>query len=294
MTDVVRLTGLRATGFHGVFAHEKREGQEFVVDVVLEGDLSVAGRSDRLEDTVNYAVVADLAHDRITGPSFDLIEALAEAIAGDCLSLDRVASVEVTVAKPAAPIPHSFADVSVTIRRRHPAPIVIALGGNLGDRAATLRAAVADLRALPGVRVTAVSPLVETDPVGGPEQADYLNAVVLAESTLDPAALLARLHRIEASHGRVRSVRWGERTLDLDLIQYGTPGRFDEVRSDDPEVTLPHPRAAARPFVLHPWRLVDPGAVLRVGEQVVGVDRHTDGLDLSGVRPGPQWPGGAP
>lgn len=146
MTDVVRLTGLRATGFHGVFAHEKREGQEFVVDVVLEGDLSVAGRSDRLEDTVNYAVVADLAHDHHR-PLLDLIEALAD---GDCLSPDRVASVEVTVAKPAAPIPHSFADVSVTIQRRHPAPVVIALGGNLGDRAATLRAAVADLRALPG------------------------------------------------------------------------------------------------------------------------------------------------
>lgn len=294
MSDRITLAGLRAEGCHGVFDHEKRTAQTFVVDLVLHTDLMPAGHSDRLADTVDYAAAADLAYARITGPSVDLIEHLAESIAADCLTLDRVTSVEVTVHKPSAPITYSFADVTVTISRRRPAAVVIALGGNLGDRAATLRAAVADLTALAGLTVTAISPLIESDPVGGPDQPDYLNAVVLGSTTLPPADLLAALHRIEARHGRTREVRCGPRTLDLDLIQYGTPGTFDEVRSEDPELTLPHPRAEERAFVLYPWRFVAPDAALRVGDQVIRVDRHTETMDLSGVRPGPDWPGGVP
>ena len=177
--DAITLTGLRGKGFHGVFDFEKATGQEFVVDIVLHADLRAAGASDDLADTVNYGVVADLAMARLTGPSFDLIEALAEAIASDVLALGELVAVDVTVHKPTAPIAHAFADVSVTIRRRRTAEFVVALGSNLGDRVATLGAAVEELRAAPGVRVDAVSQLVETDPVGGPEQADYLNAALV-------------------------------------------------------------------------------------------------------------------
>lgn len=290
MTDRITLTGLRGRGFHGVFEFEKREGQVFLVDVVLEADLRAAGRSDELADTVHYGVVAEQAMARITGPAYDLIEALAEAIADDCVAMPGVRRATVTVHKPGAPIPHEFADVAVTVVREPAVPVVIALGSNLGDRARTLADAVGELAAIPGVSVTARSRIIETDPVGGPEQADYLNAVVTADCALPPADLLAALHRIEARHGRTRTVRWGERTLDLDLIQYGRPGAADEVCSSDPATQLPHPRAGERAFVCLPWYDADPHARIRLGTQVVPLAEHVAGLAADGIRPGPDWP----
>jgi len=133
----------------------------------------------------------------------------------------------------------------------------LGLGANLGDPQATLRAAVAELAASPGVALVAVSPLVETDPVGGPVgQPAYLNAVVVVVTTLDPPALLALAHRVEAAHGRRREVRYGPRTLDVDVLA------VEGVTSEDPVLTLPHPRAAQRAFVLVPWAMVDPAFVL--------------------------------
>ena len=275
--DRITLTGLRARGRHGVFDFEKRDGQEFVVDVELRADLSVAGASDDLADTVNYAEVAQA--EGALGQS--------KALALDAHNLEaRNKSVAaVTVHKPAAPIPHTFDDVSVRLVRAREAAFVVALGANLGDRAATLTEAVAAVRGLPGVSVTAVSALVETDPVGGPEQGDYLNAVLVGRTSRRPEDLLAELHRIEARHGRARTVRWGERTLDLDLIQFGTPGTPNEVRSADPALLLPHPRASERGFVLLPWLDADPRARIRVGSRVVPVAAQVTTVDLAGVRP---------
>jgi dihydropteroate synthase len=137
-----------------------------------------------------------------------------------------------------------------------PADAVLAIGGNLGDRRGTLRAAVAEIARLPGTSISAVSPVYQTAPVGGPEQPDYLNAVLLIQTTLPPRDLLAGLLAIEAAHGRVRDVRFGPRTLDIDLISYA--GQV----SDDPVLTLPHPRAHERAFVLAPWHDIDPDATL--------------------------------
>jgi dihydropteroate synthase len=134
--------------------------------------------------------------------------------------------------------------------------VVLAIGANLGDRLETLRAAVTAIGQLPGTEVTAVSPVYQTAPVGGPEQPDYLNAVLTARTGLSPDDLLSRLHEIEAEHGRVREVRFGPRTLDIDIVSYA--GQV----SDDPVLTLPHPRARERPFVLAPWHDIDPEAVL--------------------------------
>lgn len=283
-TDRIGITGVTARGFHGVFEHEKRDGQDFVVDVALEVDLRRAGRSDDLADTVSYADVAAAVVARIQGEPRDLIERLAADIADDALADARVESVEVTVHKPQAPVGVAFGDVSVTVRRRRPeVPVVIALGANLGDRADALVQAVRGLRRA-GLRDVVVSPMFETDPVGGPDQPAYLNAVVLARTRLTPTRLLGRLHRIEDRHGRTREVRWGPRTLDLDLVQYGRPGERGEVRSDDPELTLPHPRAHERAFVLAPWVAADGDAVLRVGDEVAGVAALLAGLDRTGVR----------
>lgn len=292
MTDRIVLQGVTARGHHGVLDFEKRDGQTFMVDVTMGLDLSGAARRDDLSATVNYASVADAVVARITGPSFDLIERLAEVIADDVLTHDRVDTVEVVVHKPEAPVGHPFTDVQVRVERTNAPQAVIALGSNLGDRGQTLAAAVQALRETRGLIVTAVSPIFETDPVGGPDQPPYLNAIALVRSELPPRPLLAALHTIEASQGRTREIRWGARTLDLDLISFGAAGGRHEVISDDPALTLPHPRAAERAFVLVPWESADASARLRVGVGDSGIRRVSDlleHLDRSGVRPGPEW-----
>lgn len=147
----------------------------------------------------------------------------------------------------------------VDVRPDGPVDVVLALGANLGDALATLRSAVADLRAVDGLEVTGVSPLARTAPVlaaGQPPQPDYLNAVVRGRTTLTPREVLAAAHRIEDAHGRRRAERWAPRTLDVDVVAVG------DVRSADPELTLPHPRAHGRAFVLLPWARLAPDAVL--------------------------------
>lgn len=139
-------------------------------------------------------------------------------------------------------------------------PAVIALGSNQGDREQLLRAAVRAIDALEDVRVTDVSGIVET-PALKPHGVDtsapsYLNAIVLARVALEPEELLAALHGIEEHFGRVRNEVWGDRTLDLDVIDFGGLTRENET------ITLPHPRAWERAFVLVPWAQVQPNAVL--------------------------------
>ncbi|PZE86909.1 2-amino-4-hydroxy-6-hydroxymethyldihydropteridine diphosphokinase [Curtobacterium sp. MCBD17_032] len=137
---------------------------------------------------------------------------------------------------------------------------VIALGANLGDRGSTLRAAAAAIAALPGVRPVASSSEVESVAVtlDGPDttRPRYRNAVVVVDTDLAPDELLDGLHGIEDEHGRTRDVRWGDRTLDLDVIA------IDDERIDTATLTVPHPRAHERAFVLAPWADADPDAVL--------------------------------
>ncbi|MEU9652558.1 2-amino-4-hydroxy-6-hydroxymethyldihydropteridine diphosphokinase [Streptomyces sp. NPDC048110] len=140
----------------------------------------------------------------------------------------------------------------------NPKRAVIALGANLGNRLETLQGAIDALEDTPGVRVKGVSPVYETEPWGvAPDsQPSYFNAVVILKTTLPPSSLLERAHAVEEAFHRVRDERWGPRTLDVDIVAYA------EVVSDDPQLTLPHPRAHERAFVLAPWLDVDPGAAL--------------------------------
>jgi 2-amino-4-hydroxy-6-hydroxymethyldihydropteridine diphosphokinase len=154
--------------------------------------------------------------------------------------------------------------------------VVLSLGSNVGDRLANLRSAVRLLSADPAeLRAVAVSSVYETDPVGGPPQEDFLNAVLLAVSARPAAVILARCQAAETALGRVRAQRWGPRTIDADVIACG-----DE-RSDEPELTLPHPRAHERAFVLVPWLEIAPDAVLPGRGPVAGL---LAGLPPGGVR----------
>lgn len=151
---------------------------------------------------------------------------------------------------------------------------VIALGANLGDAKAALQGAVDALATTSGIAVQAASPVFETDPVGGPEQPVYVNAIVLIETSLTPQALLARAHEIESNWDRTREVRWGPRTLDIDIID------FEGFESVHEPLIVPHPRAQERGFVLVPWLAVDESAQLN-GKAVVELLNE---VDVSGVR----------
>ena len=141
-----------------------------------------------------------------------------------------------------------------------PVRAVVAFGANLGDRAATIKAAADELAAADGVELLALAPAIETPALRlsgvDYEAPAYLNTVAVIRTSRSASELLALLHTIEDAHGRVRLERWGDRTLDLDLIVFG------DLVQDDPELTLPHPRAHERDFVLRPWVAVDPDAVL--------------------------------
>ncbi|MEE6273599.1 2-amino-4-hydroxy-6-hydroxymethyldihydropteridine diphosphokinase [Georgenia sp. MJ206] len=308
--DQVTLTGVSATGHHGVLPHERTDGQTFRADVVLHLDTRPAARTDALDATVNYAAVAEDVVAVLAGEPADLTETVAARLAERVLARAVVCAVDVTVHKPQAPITVPFSDVSVTVRRhrselgpldrRPEAPVgfVVSAGANLGDARATLRHAAADLAHHPEVEVTAVSPLARTAPVlapGAEPQPDYLNAVLVGRTSLSPRQLLALCQRIELAHGRVRRERWGPRTLDLDVIAVG------EVQAADEVLMLPHPRAHERAFVLRPWAAAAPDATLPGRGPVAALAEATDASGVIWVEDA-SWaptgragaPGGAP
>jgi 2-amino-4-hydroxy-6-hydroxymethyldihydropteridine diphosphokinase len=165
-----------------------------------------------------------------------------------------------------------------------PCRTVLSLGSNLGDRQENLQDAVDALFDAPGLEFVALSPVYETAPFAGsgeviPDQGDFLNVVLIADTRLTPETLLERVLNIEIAMERIREVRWGPRTLDIDIVLFG------DVTSEDPHLTLPHPRAHERAFVLVPWADIEPDTLLpghgRVADlaaavEASGVSRRDD------------------
>lgn len=326
MSDTITLTGIRIEAAHGVLAKEKQYPQTFIVDATLHLDLSKAGLSDKLSDTVDYGQIARRIVSTVKSEQVNLLEYLANKIATAILLTPAIEAVDVTIHKPQAPLVVPFSDVSVSIHRTQmpirsvreqareeagetdevlygssvnarqeadaremmaasrraaeqergadikkaaydadsaPEPedersprvhhAIIAMGGNLGNVASTLRQAVVSMDALKGNQIVGISPLYRTTPWGMEENTpDFLNAVVELDTTMSAPQLLQALQLIEAAHGRTREVHWGSRPLDLDIID------FDGIVSTHPDLTLPHPRAWQRAFVLAPLADIDP------------------------------------
>ena len=314
MLDRISIVGLRVRGRHGVFEHERVAGQAFIVDAVLWLDTAAAAAADDLSLTADYGAIADRLAAIVGGEPVALIETLADRLVMACLAVPVVREAEVTVHKPQAPVSQQVADIAVTVRRRAGAagqpdtvrgeggqkttgatagadektaggagarrerPVVLSVGSNLGDRMTNLQLGL-DVLAGGGLTLRAVSSVYETEPVGGEGQGDYLNAVLLAVSALPARDILARCAAAEAAAGRVRTVRWGPRTLDVDIITCGAE------TSVDPTLTLPHPLAHERAFVLAPWLEVDPKAVLPRWGPVAGL---LAAAGTSGIRRRPE------
>jgi dihydroneopterin aldolase/2-amino-4-hydroxy-6-hydroxymethyldihydropteridine diphosphokinase len=255
--DVIEIRGLRVMAVVGVLPHEREAAQPLQIDLAVHSDLRSAGRSDELDDTVNYGALCESVSATVRESKDLLLERVAQRIADTVLSFPRVDSVEVTLSKLRPPIPELVEASAVRITRSlqiesELAPLqheaIVALGSNLGDRIGYLRQAVQSLGA-----VMRLSQIYETAPVGGPgDQGAYLNMVAAVATDLDPFAMLRRLQRIEAEANRQRIVHWGPRTLDLDLLFY------DDFVIASPDLTIPHPRYAQRRFVLAPLSDVSP------------------------------------
>lgn len=157
--------------------------------------------------------------------------------------------------------------------------VVLSLGANLGDPLSALTSALESLAQAEGVEVLATSSFYGTAPIGGPDQPDYINAVAVVETTLAPMAILDLAHQIEADHDRVRQERWGPRTLDIDLVVY------DDVVSEYPTLTIPHPRAHQRAFVLVPWHELEPDAVLATFGPIADLIEHMKDQEIAVVAP---------
>lgn len=246
MMDEIRIDDLEVYAYHGVFPEETEKGQLFYVKAVLATDTRAAGREDRLELSTHYGEVCHFITRWMQEHTYKLIEAVAENVAREVLlAFPGIRSVALEIRKPQAPIGLPFDSVSVRIQRGWHR-VFLGIGSNMGDREQYIREGIHSLEELRDIRLKKVSELIRTEPYGGVEQEDFLNGAVEIETLLTPGELLRELHRIEGEAHRERKVRWGPRTLDLDILFY------DQMVYEDDELVIPHADMQNRYFVLKP------------------------------------------
>lgn len=250
--DKIKITDLEIFANHGVFPEENTLGQKFVVSADLYTDTRKAGRTDDLSASIHYGEVCAFIEVWMKKHTCKLLESAAENLAEELLmKYPGMKAIRLEIKKPWAPIRIPLRTVSVEIiRKRHTA--YIAMGSNMGDREKYINDAVRKLGSLRGCTVKYVSELIVTPPYGVTEQEDFLNGCLELETLLTPGELLEELNRIEAEAGRERLLRWGPRTLDLDIIFY------DDEIVQEKNLCIPHVEMHKRKFVLEPLSQIAP------------------------------------
>ena len=250
--DEIRIDNLEVYAYHGVYPEEKEKGQRFCVNATLFLNLRPAGISDELALSVDYGAVCHKITEWMKEKKYDLLETVAEEVSLRLLNeFSLVREVSLEIRKPEAPIGLPFESVSVKIRRGwHQA--YLSIGSNMGDREAYLEDAIEALEEEKTIRCVKVSSFLETEPYGGVEQEDFLNAAVGLETTLAPLELLELLHQIEKKADRKREIHWGPRTLDMDILFY------DKLTYEDDDLIIPHVDLENREFVLEPLSEIAP------------------------------------
>lgn len=244
--DQIIIQDLSIYAKHGVYTEENILGQQFLVSVYIDLDLSMAGQTDELQYTIDYGTVCHFVTNYMQSHTFKLIEAAAEHLAEELLlQYDPIKKIRIKVKKPWAPIGLPIKNVCVSVdRTRH--SVYLSLGSNLGDRQAYLQQGIRELNDLDSCKICEQSKIIETEPYGDVPQDKFLNCVIRIETILNPQQLLNVLHKIEAHAGRTRDVHWGPRTLDLDILFY------DHMTVNTPQLTIPHADLHNRSFVLEP------------------------------------------
>lgn len=244
--DEIHIENLEIFANHGVFPEETKLGQKFLISLTMYMDTRRAGKTDALENSVNYGEVSAFMTSYMKEHTYKLIEAAAENLAEELLlTYPLLAGVTLELKKPWAPVGLPLETVSVKITRFWHR-VYVALGSNLGDKKGYLDQAVTSLNQIRLCHVEKVSSYLVTEPYGGVEQDDFLNACLLLKTMLPPEELLERLHEIEQAAHRERIIHWGPRTLDLDILLYD-----DEVLETD-DLIIPHVEMHKREFVLKP------------------------------------------
>ncbi len=253
--DQIRIVNLEVFSHHGVFKEENVLGQKFLVSVTLYADLSAASGTDDLAKSVNYGEVCHFIKSEMEKYTFKLIEALTEHLARKILvNFPIIEKIQLEVKKPWAPILLPLETVSVAMEREWHL-VYLSLGSNIGDKENNLNSAIELIKADDMCRVTKVSPFIITAPVGGVEQDDFLNGALELKTIRTPAELLVFIQTIENKLKRVRTVHWGPRTIDLDMLYYDN----EVIRTDT--LTIPHPEIKNREFVLKPMCEIAPNLV---------------------------------
>ncbi|MGN1481605.1 2-amino-4-hydroxy-6-hydroxymethyldihydropteridine diphosphokinase [Porcipelethomonas sp.] len=244
--DEINIEDLEVFANHGVFPEETRLGQKFLISLTMYVDSRNAGKTDCLEKSVDYGEVCHFITEYTKTYPCKLIEAAAEKLAEALLIRYTILKgVTLELKKPWAPVGLPLKTVSVKISRFwHIA--YLGLGSNLGDKKAYLDNAVKSLDETKGCHVEKVSSYYVTEPYGGVEQDDFLNACLMLKTLLTPEELLEKLHEIEQAAHRERIVRWGPRTLDLDILMY------DDIVMETDDLIIPHAEMHLRSFVLNP------------------------------------------
>lgn len=262
--ECIKITKLKIFAHHGVYPFETAAGQNFYVNARLYLDLKQAGRSDMLEQSVNYSEVCLFLERFLTEHTYKLLEtACYETLKALLQEFTMLEGAQIELCKPEAPISQEFGNVSVVMEMKWH-KVYIGIGSNIGDKRGYIREALDSLQKDDSFRKIRCSTLIETKPYGNVEQDDFVNGVIEAETVLEPFALLDKLHTYEADAHRERNVHWGPRTLDLDILLY------DTLVLDSERLVIPHCDMANRDFVLTPLKELAPYVRHPLTGQTVG------------------------
>jgi len=244
--DKIYIKDLEIFANHGYFQEEKKLGQKFILSFELDLDLSGAGEEDNLDKSVHYGILCEEIEKEFTKTSYDLIEKAAEEIVNFILlKYEAVDKVKLKLKKPWAPVRKHLDYVAIEIERQwHKA--YIAIGSNLGDKEKNIREALEIISNSKHTKINKIAKYYNTEPVGYTDQGEFLNTAIEIKTLLNPKNLMKFLLEVEKSLKRERIIKWGPRTLDLDVIFY------DDLISSDEEIIIPHPRMEERLFVLNP------------------------------------------
>ncbi len=252
--DVIKIKDLEVFSNHGVLKEENVLGQKFLISADIYLDTRNAGTADDISCSADYSQICHLIKKIMENNTFKLIETAAEKISNAILTeYSLISRVVVQVKKPWAPILLPLKYVSVCVDRKW-SKVYLSLGSNMGDREKYLTDAVNTISADKNCRNVKCSSFIQTEPYGNTDQDKFINCCVVLETLYTPHQLLKLTSQAEQNAGRVRTVHWGPRTLDIDIIL------FDDIMMHDETLTIPHIDMANREFVLAPLCELDPYA----------------------------------